>query len=808
MWYTADMNEKVMRITEYNRILELLSEHATSAPGRQLCLSLTPMRDLADIEKAQSQTEAALSYLFANGSISFGNTKDFSGTIKALAIGTTLPVQDLLALAAFLENIARVKLHTPEDENNPLFDLFDCLYPLTPLSTEIRRCILAEDQIADDASPDLKKIRRDMENTDNRIHAQLGKMVNSTFSSYLQDTVITMRDDRYCLPVKSEYKTQVKGIVHDSSSTGSTLFIEPASIVELGNSLRELAVAEKKEIGRILAALSAKAAESIIAIEDDQKNMTQLDFIFAKASLALDMNATRPLFNENHVIRIRKGRHPLIDKKKVVPIDLTIGENYDMIIVTGPNTGGKTVTLKTIGLFELMGMAGLHIPAGDRSELSVFRQVFADIGDEQSIEQSLSTFSSHMTSIVQILRKADRDCLCLFDELGSGTDPTEGAALAISILNFLHKKHITTLATTHYAELKVFAMRTKGIVNASCEFDVETLQPTYRLLVGVPGKSNAFAISQKLGLPEFLIDAAKLQISQESQNLEDVLAQLDAARVDAEKARDAAAKQKADLDRREKILNDREKQIEEKRRKILDRANEEAAEILQDAKETADHAITAVRKSAKGVDIDAMERERTALREKANKRTRALSPKIEAKKPKKQLKPNQLHLGDRVRIVSLNMTGTVEALPNAKGLVSVRCGILNSSVPLSDLALVDESTGMTLDGGEKRGSALKRAFSDPNAGMGDGEMDFSRNLSISPECNLLGMTTDDAILTLDKYLDDARMAHLDSVRIVHGKGTGALRKAVQEYLRRQKWVKSYRSGDFGEGDAGVTIVNL
>ena len=801
------MNEKVMRITEYNRILELLAQHATSAPGKALCMALQPMRDLADIEKAQSETEAALSYLFANGSISFGNTRDFSDTIKALAIGTTLPVQDLLALAAFLENIARVRLHTPEDENNPLYDLFDCLYPLTPLSTEIRRCILAEDQIADDASPDLRKIRRDIENTDSRIHAQLGKMVNSTFSSYLQDTVITMRDDRYCLPVRAEYKAQVKGIVHDSSSTGSTLFIEPASIVELGNSLRELAVAEKKEIERILAALSAKAAESIIAIEDDQKNMSQLDFIFAKASLAMDMNATRPVFNENHVIRIRKGRHPLIDKKKVVPIDLMIGENYDMIIVTGPNTGGKTVTLKTVGLFELMGMAGLHIPAADRSELSVFRQVFADIGDEQSIEQSLSTFSSHMTSIVQILRKADRDCLCLFDELGSGTDPTEGAALAISILNFLHRKHITTLATTHYAELKVFAMRTKGIVNASCEFDVETLQPTYRLLVGVPGKSNAFAISQKLGLPEFLIDAAKLQISKESQNLEDVLAQLDAARVDAEKARDAAAKQKADLDRREKILNDREKQIEEKRKKILDRANEEAAEILQDAKETADHAIIAVRKSAKGVDIDAMERERTALREKANKRTRALSPKIEAKKPKKQLRANQLHLGDKVRIVSMNMTGTVEALPNAKGLVNVRCGILNSSVPLSDLALVDEDTGMTLDGG-KRGSVLKRAFSDPNAGSGSGEMDFSRNLSISPECNLLGMTTDDAILTLDKYLDDARMAHLDSVRIVHGKGTGALRKAVQEYLRRQKWVKSYRSGDFGEGDAGVTIVNL
>lgn len=796
-----------MRITEYNKILDMLADHATSEPGRERCRALLPMRDLDDIEKAQSETEAALSYVFANGSISFGNTKDFSAICRSLSIGTTLTAGELLSLASFLENVARVRLCTPEDENNPLFDLFDCLYPLSPLSSEIRRCIPAEDQIADDASPELRKIRRSITETDGRIHSQLGKMVNSTFASYLQDSVITMRDDRYCLPVKAEYKTQVKGIVHDSSSTGSTLFIEPASIVELGNSLRELALSEKKEIEKILAGLSEKASESIIAIRDDQENMTRLDFIFAKAELALDMNATRPLFNEKRVIRIRKGRHPLIDKKKVVPIDLEIGDRYDMIIITGPNTGGKTVTLKTIGLFELMGMAGLHIPAADRSELAVFRQVYADIGDEQSIEQSLSTFSSHMTSIVQILRKADQSALCLFDELGSGTDPTEGAALAASILSFLHRKHITTLATTHYAELKVFAMRTKGIVNASCEFDVETLQPTYRLLVGVPGKSNAFAISQKLGLPGFIIDDAKDRISKESQDLEDVLSQLDAARVEAEKARDEAARQKAELDRKEKILNDREKSIEEKRQKILDKANEEAADILKDAKETADRAISVVRKSAKGVDIDAMERERTALREKANKREGSVSPKIQKTRPKKTLKAKDLHLGDTVRILSMGLTGTVASLPDAKGKVQVRCGILNSTADLADLALVDEDTGMTIDGNRK-GSALKRAFSDPNAGSGSGDMDFSRNLSISPELNLLGMTTDDAVMKLDKYLDDARMAHLSSVRIVHGKGTGALRKAVQDYLRRQKWIKSYRTGDFGEGDAGVTIVNL
>ena len=762
-----------MRVVEYNKIIELLASHATSDPGRKLCLSLVPMTDLEDMEKAQSQTGAALAFLLRNGSISFGSNRDFGADFQALAIGTSLPAAELLRLASFLENIALVKGRAPADESDPLFDLFDCLYPLSPVAKEIRRCLPAEDIIADDASPELRRIRRALSQTDEKIHSQLNRMVNVTYASCLQDNIITIRDDRYCLPVKAEYKAQVKGIVHDSSKAGSTLFIEPASIVELGNTMRELHGQERKEEERILSSLSSLAGEQLTALRDDQANMTELDFIFAKAALALSENAMRPVLNTNHVIRIRKGRHPLIDPKKVVPIDLEIGDQYNMIVVTGPNTGGKTVTLKTIGLFTLMGMAGLHIPAGDRSELSVFREVFADIGDEQSIEQNLSTFSSHMTSIVDILRRADKDCLCLFDELGSGTDPTEGAALAISILNFLHVRGITTLATTHYAELKLFAMKTQGIVNASCEFDVETLRPTYRLLVGVPGKSNAFAIAARLGMPGYIIETAKEQMSQES----------------------------------EEQLKKKEAQIEQRRREILDNANEKARNILQDAKDTADHAISQIRKG--GGNIVNLEKTRTNLREKVSAKNRSMQHPAAPAPAHRQLKPSEIHIGDKVKILSMGMEGVVSTLPDKDGKLQVRCGILNSQVSLKDLALIDEETGMTLQPGSRAGkSSLKKAFRNPNAGRSTDGLDLSHAMSISPEINLIGMTTDEAVMALDKYLDDARLSHLESVRVVHGKGTGALRSAVHNYLRKQKWVKSYRSGEFGEGDAGVTIVTF
>jgi len=819
------MNEKVLHIVEYDKIIARLEEHADSQPGKKLCRDLLPMDNLFDIEHAQAQTESALAHLFRKGSISFGNNRDFSYMFGALSVGSSLSMPELLQLASFLDNVGRIRsygLSGEEDRTDAgtdvLFDLFDCLYPVPSLSAQIRRCILSEDQVADDASPALRRIRRDMQLTGDRVHQQLAKMVNTTYSSFLQDNVITMRGDRYCIPVKAEYKSQVPGLIHDQSSTGSTLFIEPAAIVTLNNTLRELALQEKKEIEKILASLSAEAGEHLMELKDDAKNMTQLDFIFARADLAMEQNATRPVFNDRYYINIRHGRHPLIDKKKVVPIDIELGDSYDMVIITGPNTGGKTVTLKTVGLFELMGMAGLHIPAGDRSELSLFRDVFADIGDEQSIEQSLSTFSSHMKTIVDIFRRVDRQCLCLFDELGAGTDPTEGAALAIAILNFCHVRRIRTLATTHYAELKAYAMRTEGIVNASCEFNVETLQPTYRLMVGIPGKSNAFAISQKLGLPNYIIETAKEQLSQDAQNFEDLLADLERSRQQLRAQKEASDRLRAQLEKEQKALRDREQQFEKRREELLQKANEDARTILEKAKEEADRAISDLRKAAsKTGDLSSMERTRTALRNKVNEKNAKVKRKPEAAPAGRKVRAQDLHVGDRVKVISMGLTGTVSALPDRSGKVSVRCGILQSKVELSDLILLAEDVsgnlldagGRPVGSGKQGGSAIKRAFQDADRASSTGsKMDLSRGSSVSPELNLLGLTTDDAVYRLDKYLDEARMSHLQSVRIVHGKGTGALRNAVQQYLRKQKWIRSYRLGDFGEGDAGVTIVTL
>ena len=858
----SHMNEKVLHIVEYDKIIARLEEHADSQPGKKMCRELMPMDSLFEIEHAQAETESALSHLFRKGSISFGNNRNFNYMFGALSVGASLSMPELLQLASCLDNVGRIRNYglskdgerseiksrnvnntkkdggknssdpgtgrwSAESEQQPdvLFDLFDCLYPVPGLSAEIRRCILSEDQVADDASPALRKIRRDMQLTGDKVHQQLAKMVNTTYSAYLQDNVITLRGDRYCIPVKAEYKSQVPGLIHDQSSSGSTLFIEPAAIVSLNNQMRELVLQEKKEIEKILAALSAEAGEHLMELKDDAENMTRLDFIFARADLAMEQNATRPVFNDKCYINIRQGRHPLIDPKKVVPIDIELGSEYDMIIITGTNTGGKTVTLKTVGLFELMGMAGLHIPAGDRSELSLFREVFADIGDEQSIEQSLSTFSSHMKTIVDIFRRVDRQCLCLFDELGAGTDPTEGAALAISILNFCHTRRIRTLATTHYAELKAYAMRTEGIVNASCEFNVETLQPTYRLMIGIPGKSNAFAISQKLGLPNYIIETAREQLSQDVQNFEDLLSDLEKTRQQLRREKEESERMRAALEKDRKALENRERQFEKRREELLQKANEDARDILAKAKEEADQAISDLRKASqggkKGGDLSSMERTRTALRNKVNEKNASVKFKKEPAAPAgKKLRASDLHIGDKVKVVSMGLTGTVSALPDRNGKVSVRCGILQSKVDLSDLRLLAEDAfGNTLDAygnpiggsgsGKRSGSAIKRAFKDADRASSSGkDMDLSRGSSVSPELNLLGLTTDDAIWKLDKYLDEARVSHLQSVRIVHGKGTGALRKAVHEYLRRQKWIKSYRIGDFGEGDAGVTIVTL
>lgn len=790
------MNEKVLQTLEYNKIIDRLVEKANSDPGRKLCQDLKPYHDISVINEAQTQTGDALSRLFKKGSTSFGGNKDLGYTLKSLSIGSALSITELLKIAGLLENVGRVKSYgkreREDEEKDSLDDFFNTLEPLSPLSHEIRRCILSEDEISDDASVELKHIRRSIRLTNDKIHSQLTGMLNSSYRTYLQDAVITMRNDRYCIPVKAEYKNQVPGMVHDQSSTGSTLFIEPAAVVALNNQLKELALKEQEEIKRILIDLSAQASNHRETISQNQKIMTTLDFIFAKASLAMEQNATAPLFNTDGYVNIRKGRHPLLDKKKVVPIDVYLGKDFDLLIITGPNTGGKTVSLKTVGLFSLMGQAGLHIPALDRSELSVFTEIYADIGDEQSIEQSLSTFSSHMTRIVTILKHADRNSLCLFDELGAGTDPTEGAALAIAILDYLHKKNIRTMATTHYSELKVYALSTSHVENACCEFDINTLQPTYRLLIGIPGKSNAFAISSKLGLPDDIIQSAKAQISQDNTSFEDLLADLENNRITIENERLEIASYKNEIKQLKEKLQKKEDKIQETQNRILREANEKARDILQEAKSVADETIRVFQKAGPGASIKDLEKTREQIRDKISEKNDSLS--LKSKQPqKKQPAPKQLKLGDSVKILSMGLKGTVSSLPDHKGNLFIQCGIIRSQTNVNDIILIEDEP------------LTKTSFSTRSH---TGTMKMSKSYSISPEINLLGKTVDEAIAELDKYLDDAYLSHLSSVRIVHGKGTGALRKAVQGHLKKIKYIESFRQGEHGEGDAGVTIATF
>lgn len=790
------MNSKVLRVLEYNKIINLLTDKATSAPGRKLCQELEPMTDIGQIRYAQTETSDALSRLFKKGSTSFGGNKDLSFSIRSLEVGSTLSISELLNIAGMLENVNRIKTYGRNDrEDTPsdtLDKYFDDLEPLTPIANEIRRCILSEEEIADDASPTLKHIRRSMTITNDKIHSQLASMVNGSYRTYLQDAVVTMRNNRYCIPVKAEHKGQVPGMIHDQSSTGSTFFIEPAAVVTLNNELKELSIKEQEEIEVILADLSSRAGEHTEALLTNQKLMTTLDFIFAKASLAMDENATMPIFNTERHVRIRKGRHPLLDKKKVVPIDIELGTDFDLLVITGPNTGGKTVSLKTVGLLTLMGQAGLHIPALDRSELSVFTEVYADIGDEQSIEQNLSTFSSHMTSIVTILQNADADSLCLFDELGAGTDPTEGAALATAILDYLHCRGIRTMATTHYSELKVYALSTSFVENACCEFNVETLRPTYRLLIGIPGKSNAFAISSKLGLPDYIIEDAKKHITEDKENFEDLLADLEESRITIEKERQEIASYKQEIKSFKEHLESKQEKIDKSKERILREANEEARQILQAAKDVADETIRTFNKADSSASIKDLEKSRQKVRDKISEKNDKL--KLTADKPThKLLKPNQLKLGDSVKVVSMGLKGTVSSLPDRHGKLFVQCGIIRSQVSLDDLVLLAEETVTS-------SSNLQRTNS--------GKLKMTKSYSISTEINLLGKTVDEAISELDKYLDDAYLAHLPNVRIVHGKGTGALRKAVQNYLRRCSYVKNFRMGEYGEGDAGVTIAEF
>ncbi len=791
------MNEKVLNTLEYNKVIQTLTDFADSEPGKIMCSSLKPSTDLEEIRKAQSETKDALSRLFKQGSTSFGGNKDIGFTVKTLEIGSTLSSAELLKIAKLLDNVNRIKTYGRKDKEDApadsLDEYFELLAPLTFLANEINRCILAEDEIADDASPTLKSIRRAMVTTNDKIHSQLISMVNGSYRNYLQDAVITMRNNRYCIPVKAEYKSQVHGMVHDQSATGSTFFIEPAAVVELNNKIKELTLQEQEEIERIMASLSAQAADYTQELTLNQKLMTHLDFVFAKAKLAMEHNATEPIFNTDHYINIRKGRHPLLPKKSVVPIDIHLGKDFDLLIITGPNTGGKTVSLKTVGLFTLMGQAGLHIPALDRSELSIFTEVYADIGDEQSIEQSLSTFSSHMKSIVHILAHADENSLCLFDELGAGTDPTEGAALAIAILNHLHDRGIRTMATTHYSELKIYALSTSFVENACCEFSVETLQPTYRLLIGIPGKSNAFAISSKLGLSDEIIAAAKEQISKEDESFEDVIADLEQSRITIEKEQKEIAEYKERIRTLQEQLKAKNEKIDKAKDKILREANEKAREILQEAKEVADETIRDFNKLDAGTDIKALEKKRQKVRDKIAEKNDKLALKTENQGPKqKSLDPAKLKKGDSVKVISMGLKGTVSTLPDSKGNLFVQCGIMRTAVNVKDLAYAEEVTITA--------PTLQRT--------GSGKIKMSKSLSVSTEINLLGKTVDEALSTLDKYLDDAYLAHLPSVRVVHGKGTGALRSAVHSHLRRLKYVKEFRLGEYGEGDAGVTIVTF
>lgn len=792
------MNTKVLTTLEYTKIIDLLTEKADSEPGKKLCRELVPSTDLSAIRTAQRETKDALARLFRIGSTSFGSNRDLGFSIRSLEIGSSLSMSELLKLASFLDNVNRIKTYGKKERedlpNDSLDAYFEGLTPMTQLANEINRCILSEEEMADDASPRLKSIRRSKLSTNEKIHSQLTSMVNGAYRTFLQDAVITMRDNRYCIPVKAEYKSQVSGMVHDQSSTGSTFFIEPAAVVNLNNQLKELDLQEQEEIEVILGDLSSQAAVHTSELAADQKIMTTLDFIFAKAKLAMEQNATEPIFNTEHYIQIRKGRHPLLDKKKAVPIDVRLGKDFDLLVITGPNTGGKTVSLKTVGLFTLMGQAGLHIPALDRSELSIFSEVYADIGDEQSIEQSLSTFSSHMTRVVHILQHADADSLCLFDELGAGTDPTEGAALAIAILNYLHDRGIRTMATTHYSELKIYALSTNFVENACCEFDVETLRPTYRLLIGIPGKSNAFAISSKLGLSDEIINAAKEQISKEDESFEDVIADLEQSRVTIEKEQQEIAEYKERIRTLQEQLQRKNEKIDQAKDKILRDANEKARAILQEAKDVADETIRDFNKAGASADIKELEKKRQKVRDKINEKNGKLALGNNQKKPanQKTVDPKKLKKGDSVKIISMNLKGIVNTLPDAMGNLFVQCGIMRMQTNINDLVPVKEETITA--------PALQRTNT--------GKLKMSKSFSVSSEINLLGCTVDEAIAKLDKYLDDAYLAHLPSVRVVHGKGTGALRSAVQSHLKRLKYVKEYRLGEYGEGDAGVTIVTF
>lgn len=786
------MNKKVLKTLEYDKIIDMLAEEADSSLGKESARRLLPSSDRSEIIAWQSETSHALMRLFKWGKLSFHGLKDIRPCLIPLEKGGILGMGELLDLCRCLEIARGAAEYDRKDEElkDSLSGRFASLTDLPDLRREISRCIISPEEMADDASPELKRIRRSIKSAGDRIREQLNATMTSS-ASMLRDNIVTMRNGRYCLPVKQEYKSTFPGMIHDQSATGSTFFIEPMAIVKLNNELAELAMKEQEEIEKILSSLSALAAPYTEDLQRDVLLLAELDFIFAKAGLSKKMQGSEPLFDQEY-IQIKKGRHPLIPKDTVVPIDVSLGREYDLLIITGPNTGGKTVSLKTVGLFTLMGQAGLHIPAYDHSHLRVYEEVYADIGDEQSIEQSLSTFSSHMVNTVYILKRANKKTLTLFDELGAGTDPTEGAALAIAILDNLHSRNVTAMATTHYSELKLYALQTKGVENASCEFDVASLQPTYRLLVGVPGKSNAFAISGKLGLSDDIIHAARQLVDTDARQFEDVVTGLEEARTKAEQEREKAKKIREEAEHYKQKLIAKNERIDQAKEKIMRRANEEANEILQKAKDMADESIRKYNKwmNDSGMTKE-MEKERAALREELDKTGSKLSMP-ETKKPRGKA-PDTLKPGDIVMVHSMGVKGTVSTEPDSKGKCYVQMGILRSMVDIKDLELLEQETKAS-----KKEAAITHARN----------MKMAKAMTISPEINLIGKTVDEALALLDKYLDDAYLARLHQVTVIHGMGTGALRNAVQNHCKKCKYVKSYRMGEHGEGGYGVTVIEF
>ena len=787
------MNRQSLTTLEYNKIIDKLQSFAVSRDAKNKAAKLVPMTDIDKINLCLTETGDAVSRLYAKGCASFSGVSDVMGSVKRLEVGSCLNAHELLQISGVLSAAKAHKTHYEETQDS-LTPLYDSLDPVPSLYAQIKKCIISEDEISDDASANLKDIRRNIRLANDRIHTELNKILNNqALRNCLQDYVITSRQGRYCLPVKAEYKSQVPGMVHDQSATGSTIFIEPAAVVKLNNDIRELELKEEAEIQVILADLSAQAAEYTEQIATDYKVLVKLDFIFAKAQLARNWHCTAPVMNTEHYTNIKQGRHPLIDPEKVVPIDINLGKDFNLLIITGPNTGGKTVSLKTVGLLTLMAQAGLYIPALDHSQIGIFNNIFADIGDEQSIEQSLSTFSSHMTNTIHILKNATSDSLILFDEIGAGTDPTEGAALAISILNDLHQRGITTMATTHYSEIKIYALTTPGVENACCEFDVASLKPTYRLLIGVPGKSNAFAISKRLGLPEYLIDDAARRMDAEDIHFEDIISDLETSRATIRKEQEEIARYKKEITDLKAELKAKQQRLDERTDKIIKKANQEAAEILKEAKEYADETIKTMNKH--GLSVKELEKQRTAVRDKINKSQEKLAVKAAPPKAHKASDISEFKEGIYVRILSMNLTGTVVGTPNTKGEVTVAVGSLTTKAKINNLEIITDY---------KEPEESKSGKSS----TGQGRIKMSKSASISPEINLLGCTVDEAVAKLDKYLDDAYISKLSQVRIVHGKGTGALRAGITAYLKGIPYIKNFRLGEAGEGDAGVTIVEF